>query len=256
MPRHLCSFSTALAVVLLTSLTAHAADVPKAVSAAVADSGRPAADKERDEARKPGESVAFAGIKRGDKVADLLPGGGYFTRIFSKVVGDSGTVYAVAPPPRPDAPAGAPDPAARVKAIAEDPNYKNVKVHQVPMATLALPEPVDVLWTSLNYHDIRRAPNDGFVAFNKAAFNSLKPGGVFIVIDHAAAPGSGARDIETLHRIDPEIVKKEVTAAGFVLDSQGDFLRNPDDSHAAGVRDDSVRGRTDQFILKFRKPKA
>jgi len=257
MSRHLCSFSCAFAVVLLASVTGAcaASPVPAAVTAAVADSNRPDADRQRDATRKPAESVAFAGIKKGDKVADLLPGGGYFTRVFSKVVGDSGTVYAVAPPPRPNAPAGAPDPAAAVTAIAADANYRNVKVQSGRVTELSLPEPVDVVWTSLNYHDIHNVPNDGVTAFNKSVFNALKPGGTYVVVDHAAAAGSGARDTSTLHRIDAEIVKTEVTAAGFTFEGAGNFLKNPDDPHTAGVRDDTVRGKTDQFILKFSKPK-
>jgi predicted methyltransferase len=251
MARHLSSVSSAIAVVLLLSTTAgHAADpkVPAAVSAAVADSGRPKADTDRDAGRKPAESVAFAGIKKGDKVADLLAGGGYFTRIFSKVVGDGGTVYATTFPPRPGAPSPSP-----LETLAADAAYKNVKVIAGPPADIKLPEPVDVVWTSLNYHDIHNGNNQD--AFNKAAFAALKPGGTFIVIDHAAAPGSGSNDSAKLHRIDPELVKKEVEAAGFKLAGQGDFLKNPDDPHTAGVRDDAVRGHTDQFVLKFTKPK-
>lgn len=256
MARNLCSISGAIAVVLLSSTTgAFAADpkVPAAVSAAVADAGRPDADKARDANRKPGESVAFAGVKKGEKVVDLLPGGGYFTRIFSKVVGDGGVVYAVPFPPRPNAPAPTSPPA--IVTLAADPAYKNVKVVNTPLTELKLPEPVDLVWTSLNYHDVHNTPNDGIKAFNKAVFDALKPGGTFLVIDHAAAPGSGARDTSTLHRIDPEIVKTEVEAAGFKLAAQGDFLKNPDDPHTAANRDSSVQGHTDQFILKFTKPK-
>src|SRR3954465_11267395 len=175
MARHLCSVSSAIAVVLLLSTSAgYAADpkVPAAVSAAVADSGRPDADKQKDSGRKPAESVAFAGIKKGDKVADLLPGGGYFTRIFSKVVGDGGVVYAVQPPPRPNpnAPAGTPTPPAAVVTLSEDPAYKNIKVVMARPTDYTLPEPVDVVWTSLNYHDVHNAPDNAYVAFNKAAF--------------------------------------------------------------------------------------
>jgi predicted methyltransferase len=256
MTSRLCSFSSALAVVLLASTSgAQAADaVPADVSAAVADAARPAADKERDAARKPAESVAFAGIKKGDKVVDVMPGRGYFTRIFSKVVGDKGVVYAAPPARRPDAPAGAPDPAAGSTALAAE--YKNIKVIPGSLPNLTVPEPVDVVWTSLNYHDIRNQPNDNYVAFNKAVFAALKPGGVFMVVDHAAAPGSGTRDTQTLHRIDPEAVKKDVTAAGFKFDGEGSFLKNDKDPHTARVHDETVRGQTDQFILKFVKPKS
>ena len=255
MTRHLGSISSAVAVVLLSSTSgAFAADpkVPAAVSAAVADAGRPEADKSRDAGRKPAESVAFAGIKKGDKVVDLLPGAGYYTRIFSKVVGDSGVVYTVPFPPRPNAPAGAPNPLA---TLAADPAYKNVKIENTPPSDFKLPEPLDVVWTSLNYHDIHNQPNDVIASFNKAAFNALKPGGTYIVIDHAAAPGSGTRDSNTLHRIDPEVVKTEVAAAGFKLADQGDFLKNPEDPHTANVHDEALRWHTDQFILKFVKPK-
>jgi predicted methyltransferase len=254
--RHLGSVSSAIAVVLLSSTSgAFAADpkVPAAVSAAVADAGRPDTDKSRDAGRKPAESVAFAGIKKGDKVVDLLPGGGYYTRIFSKVVGDSGVVYAVPFPPRPNAPAGAPNPLA---TLAADPAYKNIKIENTPPSDFKLPEPVDVVWTSLNYHDIHNQPADVVAAFNKAAFNALKPGGTYIVIDHAAAAGSGARDTSTLHRIDSEVVKTEVEAAGFKLDGQGDFLKNAADPHTANVHEEgALRWHTDQFILKFSKPK-
>jgi predicted methyltransferase len=237
---------------LLGGSVAIAADkVPAAVSAAVADSARPAADKERDANRKPAEVVAFAGIKSGDHVAELLPGGGYFTRIFSKVVGDKGVVYAITPMRRPDAPAGAPDPAAGANAIAAD--YKNVKVSTLNPEKLA-PEPVDLVWTSLNYHDVHNRPNADLGAFNKAVFDALKPGGTYIVIDHAAEKGSGTRDTSTLHRIDPDVVKKEVTAAGFTFEGESNVLRNSQDPHTAGVRDASIRGKTDQFVFKFKKP--
>lgn len=256
MTRRLSSITSALAVVLFaTTSAAQAADkVPADVSAAVADPARPAADRERDANRKPAESVAFAGIKKGDKVVDVMPGRGYFTRIFSKVVGDGGVVYAAPPAPRPNAPAGSPDPAAGANAIAAE--YKNVKVLSASLPNLSVPEPVDVIWTSLNYHDIRNQPNDNYVAFNKAVFAALKPGGVFMVVDHAAAPGSGTRDTQTLHRIDPEAVKQDVTAAGFRFEGAGNFLKNDKDPHTARVHEETVRGQTDQFILKFVKPKS
>lgn len=250
MARHLCSVSSAIAVVLLMSTGASYAAAPKvpaAVSAAVADPGRPQADKDKDSGRKPAESVAFAGIKKGDKVADLLAGNAaYYTRIFSKVVGDTGMVYSTGFPPRP----GAPNPSP-LETIAGE--YKNVKVLIGPPADIKFPEPLDVVWTSLNYHDIHNANAQD--AFNKAAFAALKPGGTYIVIDHAAAPGSGANDTKTLHRIDGALVKKEVEAAGFKLAAEGDFLHNPKDPHTANVHDAALRWHTDQFILKFTKPK-
>jgi predicted methyltransferase len=235
--------------VCLASPVIQAAGIPKAVSAAVADTARPQTDRDRDENRKPAEVVAFAGIKAGDKVVDLLAGSGYFTRIFSGVVGPKGKVYTIGFPPRPGAPPDA------LAAIAADPHYSNVTEVSGRVNELNLPEPVDVIWTSDNYHDLHNAPGDIVPSFNKKMFELLKPGGTFIVLDHAAEAGSGARDTQTLHRIDPAIVKTEVEAAGFVLDGQSDALKNKDDPHTAGVRDASVRGKTDQFVLKFKKPK-
>ncbi len=211
-----------------------------------ADASRPDADKQRDANRKPAETLAFAGVRPSDRVAELLPGAGYFTRLFSKIVGPNGHVYALVPAPLPDAPADALDRAARVKAIAADPNYSNVSVVVEPFAQLKAPEPVDLVWTSQNYHDFHNFPGLDVGVFNQLVFEALKPGGTYLVLDHAAEPGSGARDTGTLHRIDPETVKKEVLAAGFV------FVGS---RHGVKVFDPSVRGKTDQFILKFRKPK-
>ncbi len=239
-----------------TAVQANAADkVPAAVAAAVADAGRPDADKARDADRKPAESIAFAGIKSGDHVAELFPGGGYYTRILSKVVGEKGVVYAIAPPRRPDAPAGAPDPAAAVTALAADPAYKNIKVLQQRPAELSVPEPVNVVWTSLNYHDYHNVPNLDMKAFNTTMLNALKPGGTYIVIDHAAAPGAGASVTSTLHRIESATVKEEVTSAGFKLDGESDVLKHPGDDHTLRVHETGIRGKTDQFLLKFSKPK-
>ncbi len=229
--------------------------VPKAIAAAVADPARTQADRDADAARKPAESVAFAGVKAGDKVVDLWPGSGYFTRIFSSVVGPKGHVYAAPPPKRPNAPAGAPDPAAAVTAIAADPHFGNVSVLTFRAPDLTVPEPVDVIWTSRNYHDFHNMPNDAVTQIDKTMFNLLKPGGTFIVLDHAAEAGSGARDTQKLHRIDPEIVKKEAVAAGFVFVGSSEILHDTSDPHTAAIFDGSVRGKTDQFILKFRKPK-
>jgi predicted methyltransferase len=248
------SFMLCAATALLgfTATTAFAADaIPAAVKAAVDDAARPEADRARDANRKPGELVAWAGLKAGDKVADLLPGGGYFTRIFSKVVGPKGTVYALVPARPANAPAGMPDFAAAVKKIADDAQYANVKVgdmNNVPA------EKLDLAWTSLNYHDLHNRPNADLGAFNKQVFDALKPGGTFIVIDHAAAKGSGTEGTK-LHRIDPDLVKSEVTAAGFKFESESKVLANPQDDHSTPNSDAGIRGRTDQFALKFTKPK-
>ncbi len=243
-----------LATSMFTGTFASAAGVPPHIAMAVADSARPDADKERDANRKPAQTLQFAGVKPGEQIAEFLPGGGYFTRIFSKAVGAKGHVYALTLERPANAPADMPDMAARVKAIASDPNYPNVTVLSAPFVKLAVPVPVDMAWISQNYHDLHNFPAAALAAFNKMVFDSLKPGGTYIVLDHAAAAGSGARDSATLHRIDPDTVKAEVLAAGFVLVASSDLLKQTADDHTAKVFDPTVRGKTDQFILKFRKP--
>jgi predicted methyltransferase len=240
--------------VFLAGSGANAAAIPDNIAAAIADSNRPDADKQKDADRKPGETLAFTGVKPGAQVAELLPGGGYFTRLFSKAVGSGGHVYALVPARQPDAPADLPDFAARVKAIAADPNYSNVSVVVEPFSQLSVPAPVDLVWTSQNYHDLHNLPGLDVGIFNKMVFDDLKPGGIYLVLDHTAETGSAGRDTKTLHRIDPETVKQEVLAAGFKFVGKSDLLRQPGDTHTLKVFDPAVRGKTDQFILKFRKP--
>jgi len=223
--------------------------------AAVADKGRPEADTKRDADRKPAEMLEFAGVKQGQTVVDLLPGGGYFTRLFSKAVGAKGTVYAVGGPPRPTTDPAKPPPTPAQDVIAADPNYSNVKSVHLPLAGgLSIPTKADLVWTSQNYHDVKNLPNIDMLVFDKAIFNSLKPGGVFIVLDHVANADT-ANATSTVHRVDPAVVKKEVEAAGFKYEGESTVLRNPADDHSKGVRDGSIQGHTDQFIYKFRKPK-
>jgi len=222
------------------------------VTAAVADSSRPEADRARDADRKPAELVTFAGIRPGSKVAEMLPGGGYFTRIFSKVVGAQGTVYAWLPLPPPNAAPGGRDLSAPLRALAAEPGYGNIKVAGLDPAT-PLPEQVDVVWTSLNYHDLHNRPNADLAATNRMALNALKPGGVYVVIDHAAEKGSGARDTSTMHRIDPDLVRQEVTSVGFEFAGESKVLAHPEDTRKVPSRE-VPRGKTDQFAYLFRKP--
>jgi len=243
-----------MASLSLAATCVHAASIPANITAAVADSNRPDADKQRDANRKPADTLAFLGVKPGEKIGELIPGGGYFTRLFSKAVGPKGHVYALVPERPANAPADMPDLAARVRAIAADPNYSNVSVVVAPLGTLASSEPVDLVFTAQNYHDLHNFPVD-VVAFNKSLFNSLKPGGLYVVLDHSAEAGSGLRDTNTLHRIDADVVKKEVTAAGFQFVGSSNILANSADTRTGKVFDPAIRGKTDQFILKFRKPK-
>lgn len=249
-----CSTFMAALVFSLAAVQGSAAPVPAFLSAAVADPGRPAADTERDANRKPAETLLFAGIAPGQQIAELLPGGGYFTRIMSKAVGASGHIYALVPAPSPDGPANTPDFAARVKALAADPNYSNVSVIVEPFAQLKTPVPVDMVWTSQNYHDLHNLPGLDLTVFNQMVFESLKHGGIYFILDHASQPGAGTSVTSTLHRIDPDTVKREVLAAGFVFVGSSNLLRQSSDPHTAKVFDPAIRGRTDQFILKFRKP--
>ncbi|MEO6339651.1 MAG: methyltransferase domain-containing protein [Caulobacteraceae bacterium] len=225
------------------------AAAPAYVAAAVADASRPQADKDLDASRKPAELMAFAGVKPGDKVIDIFPGGGYTTRLFSKIVGDKGHVYAVAPPAM----------AERMKKVAEDPNFKNISFAGQPMDAITAPEKVDLVWTSQNYHDFAMPMSPlGMVdiaKLNKAIYDALKPGGVYMITDHAASPGTSLADTQKLHRIDPAIVKQQVTAAGFKLEGESDLLKVAEDPHTAPVFDGAVRGKTDKFVLRFRKPK-
>jgi predicted methyltransferase len=243
-----------IASLSLSATCVQAASIPGNITAAVADSNRPDADKQRDANRKPAETLEFLGVKSGEKIGEIIPGGGYFTRLFSKAVGAKGHVYALVPERPANAPADMPDLAAKVKAIAADANYTNVSVVVAPLSTLAAPEPVDLVFTSQNYHDLHNFPVD-VVAFNKVIFNSLKPGGLYVVLDHSAEAGSALRDTNKLHRIDADVVKKEVTDAGFEFVGASTLLANSSDARTANVFDPSIRGKTDQFILKFRKPK-
>jgi len=225
-----------------------------ALAAALADSRRPAEQVGRDIDRKPALVLAFAGLKPGDQVADFMPGNAYFTRIFSDVVGPSGHVYAFIP-----AEQIANCPAAEIagtQAMAHDPGYANVTVLTASLANFRMPAKLDLLWTAQNYHDLHDSflgPAD-VATLNKAFFDALKPGGVFLVIDHVAAAGSGLRDTETLHRIDPARLRREIEAAGFVLQAHSDVLRNVNDDHTRTVFDPLIRGKTDQVVLRFRKP--
>lgn len=229
-------------------------DNTAAITAAVADTTRPAADTERDADRKPAETLAYIGVKPGDKVADYLAGGGYFTRLFGDVVGPAGHVYAVIPKEVTAFPKAAKS-IADLQAWAEV--HRNTSVVVAPaLEALQYPEALDLFWISQNYHDLHdkfMGPVD-IAAFNRAVYAALKPGGVYVVLDHVAAKDSPADVTETLHRIEPETVRREVEAAGFKFEGESSILANPADPHSANVFDKSIRGHTDQFIYKFRKP--
>lgn len=224
---------------------------PDYIHAAIDDPARPADDKQLDAERKPAEMLALAHVKPGMRVMDLVPGHGYFTRLFAKAVGPKGYVYAFQPAEFDAFSKGKPAP---VRAVAA--GYPNVSVIDAPANSLTAPESLDLVWTSQNYHDLHDSfakPAD-LALINKAIFNALKRRGLYVVLDHAAEAGSGLRDTETLHRIDEATVKQEVLAAGFKLAGESKALRNKEDAHTLKVFDPAIRHKTDQFILIFRKP--
>ncbi|MGN6818867.1 MAG: class I SAM-dependent methyltransferase [Sphingomonas sp.] len=217
------------------------------IAKALADPAR--ADQANDDARRQAAAVvAFSGVKPGWRVVDYLPGQGYWTRIFTGVVGPAGHVYALWPSV---AGAGA---NATIDAM-NGRKLGNVTAARDP-AMITLDKPADLVWTVQNYHDISNGGRGeaALNAFNAAVFKALKPGGTYVVIDHVAPAGSGLSDTETLHRIDPAIVKKEVLAAGFTFAGESKVLANPKDDHSLKVFDPAIRGHTDQFVYKFRKP--
>jgi predicted methyltransferase len=230
-----------------------APDGTSALAAAVADSSRPDSDTIRDADRKPEQTLAFSGIKPGDQVADYIADSGYFTRLFASVVGSKGHVYAV-------------EPTAFfkfehfVKAAAELQSFAATHPNVTVTTAGALegakfPAKLDLFWISRNYHDLHddfMGPVD-IAAFNKAVYDALKPGGAYVILDHSAAPGAPANVTETLHRIESSTVRREVEAAGFKFDSESSVLANPADPRSARVFDATIRGHTDQFILKFHK---
>lgn len=243
------SFAAAAFTAILLSTAAFAASgVPASVTAAVNDAARPAADKERDANRKPAEVVAFAGVKPGMTVAELGPGGGYYTRILAKAVGPNGKVLALLTP------AAAARPQVKEnfdKLTAEYPNIKVVTVDYAAMG--ALPEKADLFWTTENYHDFHNGQTANIAALNKAVFDNLKPGGIYYVEDHNAADGAGLEATSKVHRMDVAVAKTELTAAGFKIDGEGTALKNPADNRA-GANSESGHFVTDRFMLRAKKP--
>ncbi|MBS0380697.1 MAG: class I SAM-dependent methyltransferase [Proteobacteria bacterium] len=253
---HIPKLPAALAAVLSLSLSALAvAHIAGSIRDAVADHARPETDTAQDADRKPAETLDFAGVRPKMQVGELLPGSGYYTRLLSAVVGPKGHVFAIVPPKRPDAAADAPSRAERLAPITSDAHYANVSVITTRLATLALPSDLDLVWTSRNYHDFHNVKDTNVADLDRAVFAALKPGGVFLVLDHAAEAGSGLRDTATLHRIDAAAVRQEVESAGFHFAGSSNVLYNKADDHTTKVFEGSVKGHTDQFILKFVKPK-
>ena len=240
----------ALALIAAAPL-AQAAAPPAFVAQAVADPSRPKADTDTDAIRDPADTLAFAGVKPGMTVAELFPGGGYFTRMIIDIVGPKGQVTSI-------------ENAGWKSAVAADHKAfdqlarPNLALDVEPFGQLKLPAgKADLFWITQNYHDLKIAEYGAvdIAQFNRAVFEALKPGGVYVIVDHQANPGLTLAQIAVLHRIEKSVVIAEVTAAGFKLAGEGKFLAHPDDDHTKPIFDKAVQGKTDQYALKFVKPK-
>lgn len=216
------------------------------LDAALSDPRRPATDVERDVLRHPREILAFAGVQPGWRVADIGPGAGYYTRLFAVAVGEEGRVYAI----------DRPNSLGRTRPILDvAPLYPNITVVQEGYQGWTVDQPLDAIFISQIYHDFHIGQlNIDVPRLNREMFAALNPGGVLVIIDHAAADGSDVSVTGSLHRIDRAQVVREVTAAGFVLEEESQVLRNPADDRSERVFEGDIRGRTDQFVLRFRKP--
>jgi predicted methyltransferase len=240
------AFLAAVSALLLSSAAPVFAASQAEISAALANPSRPQADKDNDAKRHPADVLAFTTVKSGDKIAELVPGGGYNTRLMAKIAGPSGHVYAVNMPTLNERFK------TGVNPIVADPSYGNVSVVETPLAEMKFPQPLDIVFTSENYHDFQNMGmfQTDTAAMDKAAFAALKPGGVFIITDYVGAAGTGKTQTQALHRIDPAVIKSEAMAAGFQLDAESTALMNPGDN----LTGRSGQGAS-QMMYRFRKPR-
>jgi len=225
--------------VLALMLAGCAATAPD-YAAILSNPDRPQNERELDGARKPNEVLAFYGVKKGDKVVDIYAGRGYYTAILSQVVGSEGVVYTVNPNSR-----------AEINDRWKAPSFTNVRIADGPLDKITIPQDssLDFALIHLDYHDL--AP-EVRIAMNKRVLAALKRGGVFAVVDHSAKDGAGNEVVKTLHRIDKQLVIKEVTGSGFILAKEGNMLRKPEDPRDFNVNKE--RNKDDRFVLAFQKP--
>jgi predicted methyltransferase len=195
----------------------------------------------------------FAGVHAGSTVMDVWPGSGDWTRLFSDIVGPEGRIYSFVPAELAHFKS---DPVGQMRALAKEPGRQNVEVASANLVTLpGSSQSFDVVWMHLFYHDLHTAliQTKGATpaGFNRAVYERLKPGGFYVIVDHVGPTGTGAGHAESLHRIDPAVVRDEVETAGFVLDAESNVLGNKDDPHSIKVFDPSIKGRTDRFAYRF-----
>ena len=274
--------ATATLTLAISSYAAPAGsgDASASITTAVASTARPPQQLARDADCKPAEVVSFTGIKSGDKISDLAPGDGYFTRILSKVVGSQGKVYAFVPQrgyrdiqaqraeeqkQRQEGKNPTTNPVDAILPLQHTSDFSNVMViYENLMAyggNFGVPDQLDAVFTSRGYHElhnkvdgpINNAPLD-MTAVNKAIFRALKPGGVYVVADYAASPGAGFNQSQELNRVEADAVKQEVIAAGFMFDGESKVLANASDDHAKLATDPPASDKADQFLLRFKKP--
>ena len=234
-----------LAAALAALLAAPAsAAAPPLAAKAVADPTRPKEDRAADSLRKPAETLTFAGLRPGMTVGELFPGSGYFTRLIADVVGPTGHIYAME------------NAKWAAKNFLAERVRPNVSFEAKPFGQFALPDPVDLIWVTQNYHDLKIAEYGAVdtADFNRRVFAALKPGGTYFILDHEAPRGTTTEAIAKIHRIEKAQVIREVEAAGFKLAAQGAFLHRPEDDHTRSIFDKAIQGRTDQYALRFVKP--
>jgi predicted methyltransferase len=249
-----CLFAIAIAIAVMPVAAAQAA--PADVAAAVSAPGRPAEAIALDAGRRPAEVLRFAGLRRGDRALDLFTGSGYFAEIMGRAVGPTGSVLAWEP-------TNFVNDRSRQGLAELRARTPNVAVLIAPADLVSLPQGAfDFAMINLNYHDTYwqserfHFPRMDPAAFLRTVFQSLKPGGTILVVDHVANPGGDTRAVvDALHRIDPATIRADFQRAGFVLEAESDLLRNPADDHSKLVFDPSIRGHTDRVVMRFRRPR-
>ncbi|QTD57027.1 class I SAM-dependent methyltransferase [Parasphingorhabdus cellanae] len=225
------------------------------LNAAVAAPGRIEADVNLDASRKPVDVLGFMGLETGDAVLDIFAGGGYYSEVMGAAVGPTGSVVAVNPP-------------QFVSSDAAKTKWTGIATRQPGVSLMPsqlgdyTPEPdsFDFAMMHLIYHDLYwesekfKIPQMDPAAFLTKLYAGMKPGGIVAVIDHVGSAGDTRAIVEKTHRIDPVTVKTDFEKAGFVLESESDMFANPEDDLDKNVFDPSVRGKTNRFMIKFRKP--